>query len=689
MHAPADHHLSIADLAAAGLRLSPAEAVTITRELTLRAHAGDLPGIPSSTVLRFTSDGGIVCEGPVVAGQSVERAGRLLESLLPGFDAPPELRVPGALRLVVARALGTLDLPAYSTLDEFADALARFTAGDPQTVIRALVGTWRGVVDGAAPEPADEGGDGTESVDLTISDVRRARRSTGLRLADIAERSRIPVSLLRELEWGYFVNWPDGQYGRSQLVRYARAAGLDVEVVTRAVWPVLSEAVRARGAQPAQPAFIDGAVLGEVTEERDDRHAAAPAVGTSLVALGSAVPVTSAVAPRRRLWLAALAIPALIAIGLLPAAWQSSAGSRGAEPAATEALAANSSPAPQPEVRPDTTPAAPAPAAALSAAAPPADAAPPVAARPEAAGPAVANGPAVATGAETIVQTPRPPPPTQSRPPAAAAVPALATARPADLRGDTAFSPAFASVGSAMFYHADAGDRSAIMRADTDTTGAVLRVTSIVDDEARNFHARPSPDGERIAFDSDRDGERAVYVADATGRNVRRVSGEGFAAVPSWSPDGRTLAFVRAEADRPRVWNLWTVDLDTGKSRRLTSYRVGQPWGAAWFPDGRQIAYSHEERLIIRSLEDGKERVFKTPRKGRLVRTPAVSPDGRRVMFQVYKDGAWLLDLSNGSMRRVLTDPTAEEFTWSPDGRRVAYHSRKAGGWGVWIMAAR
>jgi Tol biopolymer transport system component len=240
-----------------------------------------------------------------------------------------------------------------------------------------------------------------------------------------------------------------------------------------------------------------------------------------------------------------------------------------------------------------------------------------------------------------------------------------------------------------MFYHADAGDRSAIMRADTDPSGEVLRVTSIVDDDARNFHARPSPDGARIAFDSDRDGERAVYVADADGRNVRRISEEGFAAVPSWSPDGRTLAFVRAEPDRPRVWNLWTADLDTGETRRLTSHRYGQPWGAAWFPDGKQIAYSHEERLIVRSLENGRERVYDTPKKGHLIRTPAVSPDGRRIIFQVHRDGAWLLDLSNGSMRRVLEDRTAEEFTWSPDGRRVAYHSSKAGGWGVWMMAAR
>jgi Tol biopolymer transport system component len=240
-----------------------------------------------------------------------------------------------------------------------------------------------------------------------------------------------------------------------------------------------------------------------------------------------------------------------------------------------------------------------------------------------------------------------------------------------------------------MFYHAESDGAAAIMRADTDGEGAVLRITRVVDDNARNFHARPSPDGAQIAFDSDRDGERAVYVADASGRNVRRVTGEGFAAVPSWAPDGRHLAYVRAEDGRPRVWNLWTVDLETGDTRRLTSHKFGQPWGAAWFPDGEHIAYSHEDRLIVRSLEGGSQRIYPSPRKGRLLRTPAVSPDGRKIIFQVHRDGAWLLDLTDGSMRRILSDPTAEEFTWAPDGRQVAYHSRQSGKWGVWIMAPR
>ena len=80
-------------------------------------------------------------------------------------------------------------------------------------------------------------------------------------------------------------------------------------------------------------------------------------------------------------------------------------------------------------------------------------------------------------------------------------------------------------------------------------------------------------------------------------------------------------------------------------------------------------------------------REYAAPVANRLVRTPAVSPDGRYVIFQVARAGGWLLDLRDGSMRCVLSDPTAEEFAWSPDGRRVAFHSRRDGEWGIWAAS--
>jgi Tol biopolymer transport system component len=250
----------------------------------------------------------------------------------------------------------------------------------------------------------------------------------------------------------------------------------------------------------------------------------------------------------------------------------------------------------------------------------------------------------------------------------------------------SAYSPAFGP-DAALYFHEQQGGASVLKVAHTGRSGEITQVASIVEDRALNFHPRPSPDGSRIAFDSDRDGTRGVFVAAADGSDVVRVSGPGYAAVPSWSPDGTRLAFVRAEANAPRVWNLWTAAPDGSQLQRRTHHSVGQAWGASWFPDGRHVAYSVETKLMVLDLQTGRTTSYKSPVPGRLVRTPAVAPDGRRIIFQVHREGAWVLDLRTGRMESVLDDPTAEEFTWTPDGRRVAFHSRRSGQWSVWLMA--
>jgi Tol biopolymer transport system component len=251
------------------------------------------------------------------------------------------------------------------------------------------------------------------------------------------------------------------------------------------------------------------------------------------------------------------------------------------------------------------------------------------------------------------------------------------------------FSPAFESNSAAMFFPTVTNDEQgalAVVRSPGED-GSDLRVMTILDDDgARNYHVQPSPDGRRVAFDSDRDGERGIYIASRDGSDVRRVSGPGYAAMPAWSPDGRRIAYIRAEPDHPKVWNLWLQSVDSDHATQLTHYRSGQPWSASWFPDNRRVCYTYEDKIVLMDLETRRIWTFNSPIAGRLVRTPAVSPDGTKVIFEVARDGAWMLDLSDRSMRRVLSDPTAEEFAWSPDGRRVAFHSRRDGQWSVYIL---
>jgi Tol biopolymer transport system component len=217
--------------------------------------------------------------------------------------------------------------------------------------------------------------------------------------------------------------------------------------------------------------------------------------------------------------------------------------------------------------------------------------------------------------------------------------------------------------------------------------GSGFQLANVEDGTHRAENVSLSPDGTRVAFDSDRDGVRGVYIAARDGTGVKRVGGPGLTVGPAWAPDGRALAVLRAEDDMPQVRNLWLLDVESGQERRLTNYRYGEISPASWFPDGRRLCYAQGDRLYVMDTDSGASRSFDSPKAARPIRAVAASPDGRHIVFQVENDGGWLMNLHDGSVRRVLDDPTVERLAWSPSGGRVAYFSRRAGHWGVWVMA--
>lgn len=128
---------------------------------------------------------------------------------------------------------------------------------------------------------------------------------------------------------------------------------------------------------------------------------------------------------------------------------------------------------------------------------------------------------------------------------------------------------------------------------------------------------------------------------DANGRGPAQKIGRGFG--PSWSPDGRTIAFT--DLISPTAQTLFVMDADGSNRRRLPIAAGGRGnvsnYSPAWSPDGTRLAFTRS----------------------------VIGPHTRKG----WAIDVYIVGLDGTSLRRVTTSGTAYAPTWSPDGRRIAY----------------
>jgi Tol biopolymer transport system component len=210
-----------------------------------------------------------------------------------------------------------------------------------------------------------------------------------------------------------------------------------------------------------------------------------------------------------------------------------------------------------------------------------------------------------------------------------------------------------------------------------------------------------SPDGRTIVFVSWRDGNGEVYAMDADGSGPRNLTQHPAKDVrPAWSPDGRSIAFVssrdrhqRMQPGRrtpPEQSDIYVMNADGSRKRKLTRDRAFDDY-PTWSPDGRRIAFvrgrlhgnprpgrdvrrwylydlyvvnadgSGLRRLTLRVPEGTPETTG--PRKGGQL---VWSPDGRTIYF-----GRYLVRTDGSGARRLPYIPLTA--VWSPDGRQIAF----------------
>jgi len=200
-----------------------------------------------------------------------------------------------------------------------------------------------------------------------------------------------------------------------------------------------------------------------------------------------------------------------------------------------------------------------------------------------------------------------------------------------------------------------------------------------------------SPDGRQIAFvwDGVQHGHYDIYVQLVGGDTPLRLThhqrGDGVPGPPQWSPDGREIAFARCNSDRDGVY---TVPALGGAERRLTdspcrNWVAGRP---VWTPDSKAMVMLDQcppggpRGVVLFSLATGEKRCLAAGSSGDFAADDALSPDGRTVAFWRQTDATYseiyAVPLSGEVPRRLVSDGMKLwNLMWTPDGKYIVSYS--------------
>ena len=202
-----------------------------------------------------------------------------------------------------------------------------------------------------------------------------------------------------------------------------------------------------------------------------------------------------------------------------------------------------------------------------------------------------------------------------------------------------------------------------------------------------------------LAFVSVKDGDYAIFVADADGSHARRLtdekgdpsnpSGLFFQVQPAWSPDGTKIAFVSAREGTPHVY---VMNADGTGTRRLSDSDQ-EDEHPSWSADGATIVFSREGAIF--EIPSGGGAAHRVGRGLGNARSPAFSPDGKLIAYDYRKPGfsireLYVMNADGTGIRQVTRIGEVSSLpAWSPDGRTLAFQSNaRAGRYEIYTVPA-
>ncbi len=155
-----------------------------------------------------------------------------------------------------------------------------------------------------------------------------------------------------------------------------------------------------------------------------------------------------------------------------------------------------------------------------------------------------------------------------------------------------------------------------------------------------------APDGSKVAFVGEREGQVDLFLFELESRVVRRLTfTPGPEDTPDFSPDGRFLVFGGLwELDPEPSWEVYVLDLEGGGIEQLTDDPYFD-WAPRFSPDGEWIAWESTSRGfsdIHLMRRDGRERVAFTLTRWRDA-FPCWSPTGDRILYASLRESGWVI----------------------------------------------
>jgi len=198
-----------------------------------------------------------------------------------------------------------------------------------------------------------------------------------------------------------------------------------------------------------------------------------------------------------------------------------------------------------------------------------------------------------------------------------------------------------------------------------------------------------SPDGKSLAYVSFENERPEIFIQHLATARRTKVSGfRGLNSAPSWSPDGKYLALVLSKDGSP---DIYTMNTATKRLKRLTRLRSidTEP---VWSVDGREIIFTSSRsggpQLYKINAEGGKVR--RITFEGSYNSAANLSPDGKYIAMVHADRGQYKiaqLERENGNLT-VLTDGSLDESpSFSPNGKMMLYASSQGGNGFLFVVS--